>query len=144
MLTCNICLAQIPSALQTLAGKWMMSTQAGIYIEEWANNNDTNLTGTGYFLDDIRIKDVMEELKIENINDTIYYIATVKNQNEGKPVYFKLTNQDNYIFTFENKLHNFPKIITYDLTKPGILNAKISGDTEKGYKEVKYHFKRMN
>jgi hypothetical protein len=50
-----------------------------------------------------------EKLKIEKREGTLYYIATVQDQNEGKEVLFKYQGDLNDTYVFENKEHDWPQ-----------------------------------
>ncbi len=80
--------------------------------EEWYMLGDI-LKGRSY---EVRNSDTLitEELEIFKGKDKlIYYIATVENQNQGKPVYFKLISYEPQRFVFENLEHDFPERIIY-------------------------------
>ncbi|MFC2130678.1 DUF6265 family protein [Bacteroidota bacterium] len=80
--------------------------------EEWHMPGDT-LKGRSF---EVKNSDTLitEELEIFKGKDKlIYYIATVKNQNQGKPVYFKLISNDSNRYVFENLEHDFPERIIY-------------------------------
>jgi hypothetical protein len=61
----------------------------------------------------------------------VYYIPVIKDQNEGKPVMFKLITQKDYpvngkMASFSNPDHDFPQFVTYELKGDSML-AEISG-----------------
>ena len=66
--------------------------------------------------------------------DDLFYIPTVKNQNNGEPVSFKLVSGKNGEFVFENKQHDFPQRIIYRNPNPDSLYARI-----EGYQQGKVH-----
>ena len=55
----------------------------------------------------------------------MFYIPTVENQNNRKPVKFTLLNYDNNSFTAVNNEHDYPKKISYSLYGKDSLQAKI-------------------
>ena len=83
---------------------------------------------------------LLEELSIKNLNDTIYYVATVMNQNNKKPVLFKLISQNHTIFHFQNPDHDFPKEIIYIFHNQNKLTSTISGAGKK----INFEFTRIN
>lgn len=61
------------------------------------------------------------------------------NPTAAPPTEFKLTSVTPTKAVFENPAHDFPKVITYDLTAPDSLTATISG----GEKKQEFRFTRM-
>ena len=95
-----------------LEGIYRFENIAEDTYEEWHMTGGT-LKGRSF-----KIKNgdtlVNEELEIFKGKDKfIYYIATVKNQNQGRPVYFKLISYEPQRFVFENLEHDFPERIIY-------------------------------
>lgn len=83
---------------------------------------------------------ILELLKIKMHNNSIYYEATVKNENKGKPVLFKLVNQNKNRFHFQNPKHDFPQNIIYDFSNDSVVNITISDSTKYRnflYKKIK-------
>ena len=107
--------AQSFEPLIWLTGTWVMTKPNGNQrLEIWQKDSSTSLTGKGY---KVSGKDtiLLETLKIyEDEKDlSTWYVPTVPDQNEGKPVLFKMTRRSDYLFVFENKEHDFPQRITY-------------------------------
>ncbi len=107
-------------------GKWENRTGDGIMGEEWIKENDSTFTGKGYVLKNADTV-FSEKLLLSVINDTLYYIPVVKDQNAGQPVYFKLTSASNNLLVFENKKHDFPQLIKYSKITSDSIIAEISG-----------------
>jgi hypothetical protein len=83
------------------------------------------LTGVGGMLQG---KDTVfqERMTIRQDGRDIYYLPMVKDQNDGKPVEFKMTSALGDEFIFENPSHDFPQKITYRHAGDSLL-AEISG-----------------
>ena len=108
-------------------GKWENKTSEGTFSEEWKVENDSLLLGKSFF---IKENDTLfsETVRLVQRENDLFYIVTVPNQNEAKPVEFKLTSSILDYLVFENPEHDFPKKITYKLVTKDSLYAEISGD----------------
>lgn len=109
-----------------LTGKWQNKTPGGISFENWKMVDDSTLAGeSGY----IKGTDTMisETIVLEQRNNVVSYIPTVKNQNEGKAIPFKLIEAAGDSFVFSNPAHNFPDKITYMKKTTTAMQARISG-----------------
>ena len=76
-----------------------------------------------------------ETLNIITKNDSLYLQVTGVNE---KPTLFKFTQQTDSSFTAENKLNEFPKMITY-WKENNFLKAKVANDEFS----VDFIFKKM-
>jgi hypothetical protein len=114
--------------MQWLTGWWQHVTPGGIAFEEWTLNGEA-MAGRGGF---IKGKDTMvsETVTLEQQGSDLMYIPTVKDQNSGQPVPFKLTVATADSFVFENPQHDFPSKITYRKVSDTVLVARISGTIE--------------
>lgn len=127
---------------QWLLGKWENQTQRGKMIEEWSKVNDSTYSGKSYMItttDSISLESVV--LKKEG-ND-IFYIPTVKGQNNDQPVKFKLTSSSANQLVFENPTHDFPQKITYTLENENSLMAEISGIINGQQRARKFPMKKL-
>jgi hypothetical protein len=120
-------------------GKWENKTSEGTFSEEWKVENDTIYLGESYFINN---NDTLfsETVRLEQRENDLFYIVTVTNQNDAKPVEFKLTSSTSDYLVFENSAHDFPKKITYKLVTKDSLYAEISGDG----KNQAFPFKKVN
>ena len=112
--------------LSEIEGTWEMKFDESAVLEKWIKVNDTLYSGQSFEVsngDTI----VTETLQLLCNEDGIFYIPTVKDQNEGNPVSFKMTNRQNSRFVFENPNHNFPTSIVYEFLSDNRLNASVSG-----------------
>jgi hypothetical protein len=120
-------------------GRWENKTPDGIFSEEWKTENDSVLVGESYFING---KDTLfaETVRLEQKGNDLFYIVSVPNQNDEKPVAFKLTSSTSDYLVFENPEHDFPKKITYKLVNKDSLYAEISGND----KSEGFPFKKVN
>lgn len=114
----------------SLLGAWENNTTEGNFSEYWEKANDSVYLGASYF---VKGKDTLfqESVELKEEQDVLQYIVSVKEQNAGKPVAFKLTKSSTQDLVFENKSHDYPTIIHYRLMTPDSLVVTISG-TQQG------------
>jgi hypothetical protein len=124
-----------------LAGLWVAEQEGERPVyEEWWKTPEGNLQGKSYIIyaGDTSVNELLE-LKADD--GSVYYIATVSNQNGNKPVYFEMQPQltdSEYVFT--NPEHDFPQRIVYRRIDNDSLLAVVSGGDsqfEVGMKRIK-------
>ncbi len=111
----------IPVLFLFLSCKPATNPDLSFFIGTWYDGNNSyevweksgnGLEGYGYTLSD-SIKKISEYLRMYKYKGDLMYEATVPDQNNGKPVSFKLTSSDFSTFIFENPNHDFPTTIKY-------------------------------
>lgn len=125
-----------------LPGKWENQTQRGKMIEEWSKVNDSTYSGKSYMItttDSISL----ESIALKKEGNNIFYIPTVKGQNNDQPVKFKLTSSSANQLVFENPAHDFPQKITYTLESENSLTAEISGIINGQQRSRKFPMKKL-
>ena len=115
--------------LYALEGTWKMKTKKGFLCEEWKKMNKNYMQSRGYMIKGTDTT-INERVALTRTKDDIYYTSTVEDQNEKKPVAFKLTSANGHVFIFENPVHDFPRRIVYDLVTPDSLHAYIDDGME--------------
>lgn len=125
-----------------LLGEWQDVQDSGrtVFREQWSRHPDGSLSGLGFVLSG---KDTVfiEHLGILEIEGETHYAATIRSQNNGQAVLFKLTN-DRDSLVFANAQHDFPQRIVYTPDGPDHWNVVVSG-VEKGQPQVdRYRFER--
>ncbi|WP_306352136.1 DUF6265 family protein [Flavobacterium sp. '19STA2R22 D10 B1'] len=120
-----------------LIGEWGNVSEKATLTETWAKLNDSTFAGKTYY---IIGKDTAhaESIMLQQKGDGLFYIPTIKDQNNGNPVSFELTTGTKDLLVFENLNHDFPQKITYHRVSDNSLVAEISG-LENG-KEKKESF----
>ncbi len=109
-----------------LIGKWQNRSAEGILHEIWEKKNDSTFIGSSFFVvgnDTVS----SESISLEERGKDLFYIPTVKNQNDGKSIIFTLTSLTTNQLVFENPTHDFPQKITYTQVTSNSLVAVISG-----------------
>jgi hypothetical protein len=109
-----------------LLGNWENKSDKGDLLESWKKVNDSLFIGESYF---IKGKDTLhfEKIQMKQKGEDLFYIATVKGQNNDQPVTFKYNDTIQKLLVFENPKHDFPQKIMYSqITKDSIV-IQISG-----------------
>lgn len=107
-------------------GNWQNQTSDGLFTEQWQQTNDSVYSAISTVTVN---KDTVfyESISLEQKNDSLYYIVSVKDQNKELPVSFKLISVTHNQLVFENAKHDFPSKITYSKIKEDSIVAFISG-----------------
>lgn len=119
-----------PMLIETIGNKWLGTWKTAIkgrkIYEVWQRINDTVYAGRSF---EVKGNDtiVQETMELRDIRYEIYYILTVKGQNQNKAISFKLTDLGHGPGTFENPEHDFPKVIRYKIISADSLVVFISG-----------------
>ncbi len=125
-----------------LLGTWENKSAEGSLKEIWSKVNDSTFEGQSYF---IKVKDTIhfETIQLQQIGDEFTYTATVKGQNNDKPVAFKMTNSTETELVFENPTHDYPQKISYKNLSKGSITAEISGTQAGKPSSEKYEMKKI-
>lgn len=124
-----------------LLGNWENKTADGNLTETWKKVNDSTFEAQSYF---IKEKDTLhfESITLQQKGEELTYNATVKGQNNDKPITFKLTNSTEKQLVFENPKHDYPKKIIYTQINEDNLIAEISGTLEGKSSSEKFSMKK--
>lgn len=125
-----------------LIGTWVNKTQRGSIYETWSKTNDNEFSGKSYI---VKEKDtiVFENIRLAQEQDGLFYIPTVKNQNDGLPVRFAIKTISETQLVFENLQHDFPQIISYTKISGVSLVAEISGTKNGQERKQTFPMKRI-
>lgn len=109
-----------------LMGTWENKTERGSIYETWSKTTNGEFSGRSYT---VKGKDtiVFEHIQLIQGQDSLFYIPTVKAQNDGLPVRFAGKSISEQKLVFENPNHDFPQVITYKKVNADSLIAVISG-----------------
>jgi hypothetical protein len=121
-----------------LLGSWKMNTAKGCIIETWKKQNDTLYIGFSGF---VVAKDTLpeESIELKKIGLNWFFIPTTLNQNEGKPIAFKIIFNKNKEFICENVEHDFPQRINYRWYNKNLL-ASIEGKINGIFKKKNFDY----
>lgn len=125
-----------------LIGTWENKTPKGSIYETWGKKNDNELLGKSYI---VKEQDtvVFENIRIVQEQDGLFYIPTVKNQNDSLPVRFIAKSVSETRLIFENPKHDFPQLITYTKISKDSLNAEILGITNGKKRKQAFPMQRI-
>ena len=125
-----------------LIGTWENKTPKGSIYETWNKETDNRFSGKSYI---IKEKDtiVFENIQLVQEQDRLFYISTVKNQNDDLPVRFAAKTISATQLVFENPKHDFPQFISYTKISANSLIAEISGTKSGQERRQFFSMKRM-
>jgi hypothetical protein len=124
-----------------LLGNWENKSDDGHLLENWKKVNDSLYDGESYF---IKGKDTLhfEKIQMKQKGEALFYIATVKGQNNDKPITFVRNDTIEKQLVFENPKHDFPQKIMYSqITKESIV-IQISGIQQGKPSSERYSMKK--
>ncbi len=126
-----------------LIGTWENKTPKGSIYETWSKVSDQEYSGKSYI---VKEQDTMvfETIRLVQEEDELYYIPTVKNQNDDLPVRFMAKVISETQLVFENPQHDFPQVISYTKINADTLVAEISGTRNGQERKQTFPMKRVN
>lgn len=111
-----------------MPGTWVADYDSTKYMESWTKMSDSLFVSSGCMLQGTDTL-FSESVEIKISKGKFFYIPTVKDQNEGKPVSFEVNKLSDTSFVAENLQHDFPKRISYTLKGDSVI-AFIEGETK--------------
>ena len=126
-----------------LLGKWENNSKDGYLLETWKKVNDSVYDGESYF---IKGKDTLhfEKIQMKQKGEELFYISTIKGQNNDKPITFKHNDNIEKQLVFENPKNDFPQKISYSkITKDSIF-IQISGIQQGKSSSERFSMKKSN
>src|SRR5690606_5417452 len=125
-----------------LIGTWENKTPRGSMYESWTKTNKTELAGKSYILKE-QDTVIFETIRLVQEQDSLFYIPTVRNQNDNLPVRFALKTISDTEMVFENPKHDFPQQISYRKITSDSLVAEISGTKNGQQRKQTFSMKRI-
>ena len=124
-----------------LLGKWENISDNGNLIESWEKLNDSTFNGQSYF---IKEKDTLhfEIIQLKQKGEDLFYVSTIRGQNNDKLISFKLTNATEKQLDFINLKHDYPQKVSYIKISNDSLLIQISGIQQGKSNSQKYPMKR--
>ncbi|MGZ3921616.1 MAG: DUF6265 family protein [Bacteroidia bacterium] len=112
--------------LNWLIGTWKFAKGQEVSYETWKKQNDTLLVGNSLVL--LKNDTVFsEKLQLVQHGSNLFYIPSVRDQNNGQPVSFKFVEFKKGEFNFVNKEHDFPQRIIYKNPQPDFYAHELKG-----------------
>lgn len=123
---------------EKLLGEWQLEDMP--VVEKWTYID-------GQFRASVIVTSGADQMKTEEIQiieneDGVFYEAEVEDQNNGDPILFKMIFSDTNKLIFENKEHDFPQRITYELLDDNKLTATIDGMLDGVSKSMDFKYNR--
>ncbi len=127
--------------LYPLEGVWTMPYKGGELVEKWEKKYNKMMEGETIFLkgDDEQQQEIISLFLKDG---RIYYTPVKDGREADEPIPFTLISDEKNKFIFQNKEHDFPQRIIYELRSNNELVATIEGETSKGPKRIIYRYKR--
>ncbi|OIQ23628.1 DUF6265 family protein [Lacinutrix sp. MedPE-SW] len=127
--------------LQWLVGSWTNITEEKQSFENWHKTNDSTLKAHSYTI--VENDTVFaERVTLQQVDNAVTFTVVAYNQNDNKPVTFRLKPTNNGVFTFENLKHDFPSKISYSNPVKDSIHAWIEGKMDKEPITVDFYYKR--
>lgn len=125
------------NGFEVLQGSWVCAQPSGTFTETWTFEKE-RMCGRGYL---VQGKDTLfgEKLLVQRVNDRLVYIADVPGQD---PVLFTCKQQGKS-FRFENREHDFPQVIVYELQQHTRLRITLEGEEKGIFKKETLLFNRQ-
>lgn len=128
--------------LHGLTGLWKMDSKRGALYEEWQVSGDNQLMGRSYKINN-NDTIVLENVVISLQGNAIFYTPVVRDQNNQQPVPFKLISYNNNRYVFENKEHDYPQRVIYELVSSSELRARIEGNNKGKESGSDFNYRRV-
>jgi hypothetical protein len=124
-----------------LLGKWENKSDEGHLLETWTKVNDSLFVGESYF---IKEKDTLhsEKIELKQKGENLFYISTIKGQNNDKPITFKHNIEIEKQLVFENTKNEYPKKIIYKPIAKDHVLIEISGMHQEKPSTTQYSMKK--
>ena len=141
LLACNNVPDKNLDEFKWIIGKWEGNRDGMVLMETWKAENPSVFSGEGMVFTG---KDVLfhEKLGLEIKDNTVFYMATTPNSKAAVP--FKLISSEKNKWKFENKEHDFPQLIIYELINPDSIVATIEGVDKGKQSREEFQFKKVN
>ncbi len=129
--------------LRQLEGTWQIEYEDYTLYEVWSVVGQDHLEAESY-----QVKDgdtiPQETIELRFYENQIVYSPRVFNQNEGQAIPYTLVAIKRGAYAFENKEHDFPTKITYELRDQNDLLVIIEGLYRGGQRRIPFNFKRVH
>ena len=129
--------------LFALEGVWKMNGKRATICEEWKIMDKNYLQNKGYMIKGSDTT-ITERVALRKTKEGIFYTSAVEDQNNKKPVAFKMTSATGNTFVFENPQHDFPKRIVYQLVTADSLHAFIDAAVEKTKRVLHFYYSNQS
>lgn len=137
----NATAREIPeNPFKGIAGEWIETADNRTFIENW-RIADESMIGSGVMItggDTV----FRENMTIEFRDSSWVYATVVEGHNQDEEVIFKNILKEDSLFIFENREHDFPGAIAYQLRRSGVLQVKLRGTEDGEIRNEEFNFRR--
>lgn len=124
-----------------LLGSWKGSSGGGTISETWIKSGNNAYKAETYLV--FGADTVFREYtRLNKAGNSLHCIITIPDQNEAKPVVFKLSKQEDDLLVFENQEHEFPQLIVYQRKQDSVI-AEISGTQDGEFAKERFAMTRV-
>ena len=128
--------------LYILEGTWKTETRRGALYEEWKKESATFMKGRSFKLKDADTM-ILENISLVEDGRDVFYIPVTINQNHQQPVKFRMASSGNDKFVFENRAHDYPKRIVYEIVHADSVHAFIDDGNDASGKRRHFYYSRL-
>jgi hypothetical protein len=130
---------QQADAFKWLVGTWTISTGNGYIVEQWKIVDDSTFNGRSVFVKSANDSILQETLELSSRNGEWTYYAQVVQQNNNKPIPFRVIFVGRGEFISENLTHDFPQRIGYRRVGNALF-ASIEGKNKGKYSKQNFDY----
>lgn len=127
-------------SLGWLGGCWEVKTQAVHHQEQWLAPSGGTMIGMGRMVKNGKLA-FFEFMELRQDGPNLVFTAHPSGQ---KTASFQVTSASATQAVFENPAHDFPQKIEYRLTKPDVLEVKVSGLVKGKNRVEQFQFSRVS
>lgn len=130
------------SRLDKLVGTWRTENRSVVLYEHWLKKSKHQLEGKSYKI--VRNDTViLERVRLELEGVRIVYAVSVDGDKDGKETLFYLLEIKGDDYIFEDKRHDFPQRVVYNMEAGNELLAYIEGEIAGKSKRSAYAYVRV-
>ncbi|MNY04963.1 hypothetical protein D3C86_1376660 [compost metagenome] len=124
-----------------LLGAWVGESGGARMTETWVKYGDNSYKAETYLM--FGTDTVFREYsRLNKAGSSLHCIITIPDQNDAKPVVFKLSKQEDDLLVFENHEHDFPQVIVYQHKGDSVI-AEISGNQDGKFATERFAMARV-
>lgn len=142
----DTCIAQSASnrlaQFEWLVGSWENKAKDELYLENWHVVDDSTMEGDAKTMIKGELK-FRESISITATSKGIFYSAITSSENGPDSTAFRLIENQNQKFVFENKEHDFPQRIIYEAKGRKRLMARIEGEINGAFGYEDFPMKKV-
>jgi hypothetical protein len=128
--------------LHQLEGIWVREKENNRLYEQWQKKSAGEMLGRSYTLN--KTDTILEEtMSLQQQHKQIVFTATDATQPRQGATAFTLTRVEKNSFFFENRQHDYPKRVVYELVSKDSLHAWIDGGPNEKDSRVDFYFRRL-